>query len=89
MRELSNIVERAVVLDLSDEIAPEHLHVELEQIDGHPDIRIPEGYTLRELEKRYIIETLAAQKNNREAAAKHLGIDLSTLKNKLKEYNQL
>ncbi len=88
VRELSNIVERAVVLDLSDKIAPEHLHIDIGAEEGHVDGVIPLGYTLQELEKLYIIETLAAQKNNREATAKHLGIDLNTLKSKLKEYNQ-
>ncbi len=87
VRELSNIIERAVVLDLAEDVGPEHLHVEVVATDEDEDLAmsLPRGITLRELEKRYIIETLQAQRS-REEAAKNLGIDLDTLKSKMKEY---
>lgn len=87
VRELGNIVERAVVLDLADDIGPEHLHIETAQSETEEDLSVslPKGITLRELEKRYIVETLQAQRS-REDAAKNLGIDLDTLKSKMKEY---
>lgn len=89
VRELANIIERAVVLDLSDQIAPEHLHLELLPASRPetPVESMEKGITLQELEKRYIIETLQAQQNNRTEAAKHLGISVRTLRNKLNEYN--
>jgi two-component system response regulator AtoC len=45
------------------------------------------GLTLQELEKRLIIETLQAHKNNRTKTAETLGISVRTLRNKLHEYN--
>ncbi len=45
------------------------------------------GLSLQELEKRLIIETLQAHKNNRTKAAEILGISVRTLRNKLHEYN--
>jgi two-component system response regulator HydG len=43
--------------------------------------------SLNELEKQAIIETLAKTGNNREKAAKILGIGERTLYRKIKEYN--
>jgi len=45
------------------------------------------GMSLNELEKQAIIETLAKTKDNREKAAKILGIGERTLYRKIKEYN--
>lgn len=45
------------------------------------------GVSLNELEKQAIIDTLAKTKNNREKAAKILGIGERTLYRKIKEYN--
>ena len=45
------------------------------------------GVSLGELEKQAIIETLAKTNNNREKAAKILGIGERTLYRKIKEYN--
>jgi len=45
------------------------------------------GVSLNELEKQAIIETLAKTGNNREKAAKILGIGERTLYRKIKEYN--
>lgn len=45
------------------------------------------GLSLNQLEKQAIIETLAKTGNNREKAAKILGIGERTLYRKIKEYN--
>jgi two-component system response regulator HydG len=45
------------------------------------------GVPLNELEKQAIIDTLAKTDNNREKAAKILGIGERTLYRKIKEYN--
>ena len=45
------------------------------------------GISLNELEKQAIIDTLARTDNNREKAAKILGIGERTLYRKIKEYN--
>ncbi len=91
VRELANIIERAVVMDRADEIAAEDLHIEaLQTVDSkelNASNELPSGITLQELEKRYIIETLQAQHNNRTQAAKNLGISVRTLRNKMNTYN--
>lgn len=88
VRELANIIERAVVLTAERQIHADHLfldgsHAPFQQQPSS----LPLGITLQELEKRFIIETLQAQKNNRAQAAKHLGISLRTLRSKLGDYN--
>lgn len=97
VRELANIMERAVVLDDSGKIGPDHLYLEGTSIVpvaqppsnplGHPSDSLPTNLTLKELEKRLIIETLQAQKNNRTLTAKLLGISQRALREKLSEYN--
>jgi two-component system response regulator HydG len=49
--------------------------------------RAKQDRTLSELEKQAIIDTLAKTGNNREKAAKILGIGERTLYRKIKEYN--
>jgi DNA-binding NtrC family response regulator len=44
------------------------------------------GLTVRAMERRLILETLARTRNNRTQAAKVLGISIRTLRNKLAEY---
>jgi len=99
VRELANIIERAVVMTAHSEITPEHLYLEngdtlplpknnIEQIfSDTSSSHFPVGMTLQELEKRLIIETLQAQRNNRTKTAEVLGISVRTLRNKLNEYN--
>lgn len=94
IRELANIIERAVVLDLGRTIDAEHLYIEpSEKLDleseAEPSLRkrlFPSGLTLREVEKRLILETLETQSNNRTRTAEILGISIRTLRNKLHEY---
>jgi two-component system response regulator AtoC len=104
-RELANILERAVVMDADKLIGPEHLYLESHMpgiasspcpttaLAGLPSnkniISFEVGITLQELEKRLIIETLQAHKNNRTKTAEILGISVRTLRNKLHEYNLL
>jgi two-component system response regulator AtoC len=97
-RELANIIERAVVMDTHSSIGAEHLYIEKEaalekgsaatkQMAHETVSSLPVGITLQELEKRLIIETLQAHRNNRTKTAETLGISIRTLRNKLHEYN--
>lgn len=82
IRELANIVERAVVMDAAELIQPEHLAIEL------PSVK-PSSFSLlklEEVEKRHILETLSVFGQNRTKAAEALGISIRTLRNKLKLY---
>jgi two-component system response regulator HydG len=91
IRQLRNSIETMVVmcekdtLDIND-IPPDIHHIpQLEAGKATPgDLG---GVSLDELEKQAIIETLKKTGNNREKAAKILGIGERTLYRKIKEYN--
>lgn len=84
IRELGNIIERAIVLNQSNKIDAENLHIENSVNSVQRDL--PTGLTLEELEKRFIIETLQANHNDKTKTAKTLGISVKTLSNRLSEY---
>jgi len=91
LRELRNVIKRAVLLSDSDTITkdtfPEeirsfHLHEQLgkSKSDSQGDLR----ETSREAEKEMIIRTLRSVDNNKSKAARILKIDRKTLYNKMK-----
>ncbi len=80
IRELQNVIERAVILS-GGEIDSRHLNLEL---PAEP--MAPEGGMLRESEKETIRKVLADVGGNRKKAAKILGISLRTLQYRIKEY---
>lgn len=89
IRELSNVIERAVVMDHANQIAAEHLLIEAASPPPASEAgynTLPTGITLQELEKRLIIETLQAQQHNRAETARILGISTRKLTSKLQEY---
>lgn len=89
VRELANIIERAVVMDQGKEIKAEHLALDKSSeiaLKGQEGSSSIVGMTLRELEKRLIIETLHAEDNNATKTAEKLKITVRTLRNKLREY---
>ena len=81
IRELQNIIERAVIL-ASDIIDIEHLNLE---VSGQEDIS--DTGLLKAGEKDMIINVLSETNGNREKAAKRLGISLRTLQYRIKEYD--
>lgn len=89
VRELANIIERAVVMCQDEKIPADAIMIDqLSPTQPVSGTGIPVGTTLKELEKRLIIETLEAQNQNRTKAAELLDISVRTLRNKLKEYEQ-
>lgn len=89
IRELANVIERAIVMDNSKKISPDHLIIEspkIEMVNTKAESILPIGITLQELEKRFIIETFLQQHHNPAKTAETLGISLRTLRNKLQEY---
>jgi Nif-specific regulatory protein len=90
IRELKNVVERAVVLARSDLLEPEDLTLsQLAAGDGHepacpssPFRPVP----LEEVERQHILATLAATGWNKSQAAHLLGIERSTLDRKIRRY---
>ena len=84
IRELQNVIERAVILSSTEELSGEHLSITPEGAPRqHP--RIGEAISLQDLERAHITGVLTSA-NSFEAAAKILGIDASTLYRKRKEY---
>ena len=94
LRELRNVIKRAVLMSPSDMITKEafpeeirsfHLQQSLDTgiIDASSDLR----ETSLEAEKELIIETLRSVDNNKSKAARILKIDRKTLYNKMKRLN--
>jgi two-component system response regulator HydG len=88
IRELENVIERAILFCRSEFISPKDLPPPLqeEEVREQPIISIPSGMTLEELEKEAILQTLEETGGNRTQTAQILGISRKTLQNKLKEY---
>ncbi len=88
IRELENVIERAILLCRSEYLSPKDLPLPLqgEEVRAQSIITIPTGMTLEELEKEAIIQTLEDTGGNRTQTAQILGISRKTLQNKLKEY---
>jgi two-component system response regulator FlrC len=87
VRELENTIERAALLARGPELTAE----DLEDRDAAPvrgDGPSLAGLTVRDVERRLIVDTLARTRNNRTQAARLLGISIRTLRNKLAEYRQ-
>jgi len=84
IRELKNVIERAIILSNSETLDIETLPPEF--FDNTSQKLIPENLTLEELEKEYILKTLKKFNDNKTQTAKALGIGTVTLYRKLKEY---
>ncbi len=83
IRELANIMERSVIMNAEEILYPEHLHLD-ETLNLCP---VSQGKTLKEVERRVILETLRSFGENRTKTATALGISIRTLRNKLLEYS--
>ena len=86
IRELENVMERAVLLAGHGQILPEHCPVEVRDAAALPAVQQPGNGSLWEMERDLIFKTLVRVKENRTHAAKELGISIRTLRNKLREY---
>ena len=94
VRELENVIHRAVLLAQTDMITPADLLMNdgadlpaNEGTDAQPigDQDFPSS-SLKEMEQKMIFRTLDQTEGNRTHAAKILGISVRTLRNKLNEY---
>lgn len=86
IRELENVLERAVVLEKTTQIGPDAIQFEVEFTGA--DMDFAPGMSLSEVEKRLILQTLELTAQNRTRAAQMLGISIRTLRNKLNEYKE-
>jgi DNA-binding NtrC family response regulator len=86
VRELENIMERAVTLANGDSIEARHLPLDLQQLVfrvKRPQEKIP---SLDENEREYILWVLKQVNENKTRAAEILGIDRVSLWRKMKKY---
>ncbi|GMO68557.1 MAG: sigma-54 dependent transcriptional regulator [Treponemataceae bacterium] len=88
IRELKNCIESAVVMASGETITIDDLPPGIAESagDGAGSLSIPAGLTLEEAEKRYILQSLAANKDNKSRTALTLGIGRKTLHRKLAEW---
>ena len=92
IRELENVLQRAMILAPARVIDVQHLALpkdfagpSRESGGGRPE---PQNEDMRTLERRHILETLAAAGGVRRAAAERLGMAERTLRYKLQQYRQ-
>jgi DNA-binding NtrC family response regulator len=88
IRQLRNTVRTMVVMADSDNLDVRDLPHEIHHVHRLPGVvSAKSGLSLDAMEKQAIIGALAKTGNNRQAAAKLLGIGERTLYRKIKEYN--
>jgi two-component system, NtrC family, response regulator HydG len=90
VRELRNVIERATIVARSGWIEPRHLPPYLQALrhGGEPTLTLPAGTTLAEAERLLILQTLDRVGNNKAEAARQLGLDVKTIRNKLRAYGR-
>jgi DNA-binding NtrC family response regulator len=87
IRELKNVIQRAVLICDKELIAPEHLPARfLAQQQKCPVASFAVGIPLDEMERQMIVLTLSFTQNNRTRAAQLLGISRRALYNRLEKY---
>ncbi len=86
VRELENVVERAVIMARGDLIQPGDLPGHIMDEGDAPSAGIIPGRPLSDLEREAILSTLEMTGGNRTETARLLGISRRTLQYKLKEF---
>ena len=89
VRELENVMERAVLMCKGESIEEEGLFLKGKtQIPNTPEDPFVPNVPLREMEKKAIFHALDQTNGNRTHAAEILGISVRTLRNKMNEYRK-
>lgn len=86
VRELENVIERAVIMEMSSVITAQSLPSEIRKAPLDPFSHVG-LMTLEEMEKFLIQRTLRFYDGQKNKAAEALGIDVTTLWRKLKKYS--
>jgi DNA-binding NtrC family response regulator len=96
VRELENAIERACIISDTLILQPADLGLipsrpaeTLEQLDLSGTLSEVAHRALRVVERRKILEALAANQGNKSKTAEDLGVSYKTLLNKIKDYNLL
>ncbi len=86
VRELENVMERAVLLAGGKAITPAHLSSDDPEVEIPQVSSLPVQTTVRSAERDLILKVLGQVDGNRTLAARILGISIRTLRNKLSRY---
>lgn len=87
VRELRNVIHRAVLMRSSDVLGPDDLSFSLNSLGDLVSARSQlSSRKLADVERNAIIEELVRQRGNRTEAAQALGISRSTLHRKMEDY---
>jgi len=87
VRQLQNVIERAVILGTAPVLDVEHLGLGAEMTDRTAGPVLSAEMTIREMERELILRKLRRTHGNRTRAAEELGISVRTLRNKLNRYH--
>lgn len=94
VREMENVIQRAVILAPTEIVKPEHLHLPARHtaseflVPDRNNDEAPEAQNLKSLEKAHIMSTLASVNGSRKLAAQKLGMSERTLRHKLQQYRE-
>ena len=88
IRELRNVIERAVLMAQGPIIKMSELPVGAQPVLEPDSLRVAVGQPLKDVERELIFKTLAAAGGNKTRTAAILGISLKTLHNKLNRYGE-
>jgi transcriptional regulator with PAS, ATPase and Fis domain len=88
VREFRNVMERALILSRGEWIESFHLppYLRNPSTESSTKIVLPLGITAAEAERELILKTLEKTGHNKAEAARQLGLDVKTIRNKLKAY---
>ena len=87
VRELKNVLERAAIVARQGWIETVHLPPFLRHDSPAEDtVEIAVGSTIAEAERKLILETLKKTGGNKSQAARALGLDVRTIRYKLRAY---
>jgi transcriptional regulator with PAS, ATPase and Fis domain len=93
VRELNNVLERALIINPSELIQAEHIILDTDAgfntACAGPEPAQDDATNLAEMERRAILSVLERLDGNRTLAAAELGISIRTLRNRLRDYRQL
>jgi two-component system, response regulator FlrC len=90
IRELENVMQRAMIMAPAELIAEEHLYLPPPKVTAPPAAPLAGGRItdIKKLEREHILETLAAANGSRKLAGQMLGMSERTLRYKLQQYRK-
>lgn len=86
IRELKNVIERAVILEENETLSLKNLPFELQHSTGFNESVT--SFDLAAVEQQHILKVLQYTNGNKAETARLLGIGIATLYRKLEEYNK-